>query len=73
MRSKKKVRHKEDAYDTDFNIVPLIRGFYPKGRGEVIVSCSPIKKLLPVELTDRGSLKKIRIMAFTAGAVPKKV
>ena len=42
----------------------LIRGFFPKGRGEVVVTCSPVKSLSAVELTDPGQVKKIRIHAL---------
>lgn len=49
------------------------RGFYPKGRGEVVVTCAPVKHLSAVDLTDPGHVKTIRLHAFNAGAVPRKV
>ena len=49
------------------------RGFYPKGRGEVTYSSSPVRLLTPVLLTERGSLEEIEIHAYVAGAVPRKV
>lgn len=49
------------------------RGFYPKGRGEVVYCSSPVKVLSPITLTDRGRLEQIEIHAYVAGAVPRKV
>ena len=49
------------------------RGFYPKGRGEVIYSSSPIQVLSPVNMTERGKLVKVELHAYTAGSLPKKV
>lgn len=49
------------------------RGFYPKGRGEVIVSPIPVKELTPVTLTDPGHLTNIKIHVFVAGAVRPQV
>ena len=49
------------------------RGFYPKGRGEVIVSPTPLKELTPVTITDPGHLTSIKIHAFVAGAVRPQV
>ena len=51
----------------------LIRGFYPKGRGEVVVMCPRVKSLQAVEMLDPGTLRKITLRAFTAGAVSRKV
>lgn len=37
----------------------LLRGYYPKGAGEVNVRINPNKKLLPLELTQQGKITKI--------------
>nr|KAF6414247.1 RNA 3'-terminal phosphate cyclase [Molossus molossus] len=50
-----------------------MRGYYPKGGGEVIVQMSPVKRLNPVILTERGSVTKIHGRAFVAGVLPFKV
>ncbi|ELV10511.1 RNA 3'-terminal phosphate cyclase [Tupaia chinensis] len=52
---------------------PGLRGYYPKGGGEVIVRMSPVKQLNPINLTDRGSVTKIYGRAFVAGVLPFKV
>ena len=51
----------------------LHSGFYPKGGGEVIVTPTPLKSLSPVCITDAGTVERVRIYAFVAGAVPPKV
>ncbi len=52
----------------------IIRGFFPKGRGEVEVMSTPIDgNLTSVDLTERGTVMKITARAFTAGAIPNRV
>ena len=51
----------------------ICRGFYPKGRGEVIVSPTPVKELTPITLTEQGHLTSLKIHAFVAGAVRPQV
>lgn len=50
-----------------------IRGFYPKGGGEVLVTVNPIKELTPVTMTERGNITKIYGRAYVAGVLPFKV
>jgi len=48
------------------------RGFYPKGGGHVVVRARalPAGESLPaLDVTDRGRLKEVRVMAFSAGRV----
>ncbi|KAK2491155.1 hypothetical protein MC885_017601 [Smutsia gigantea] len=56
-----------------FNCDIKMRGYYPKGGGEVIVRISPVKQLNPINITDRGSVTKIYGRAFVAGVLPFKV
>lgn len=52
------------------------RGFYPKGQGLVEVAVAPLplgQSLPPVRLVDRGTLERIRMIAFTAGRVKPSV
>ncbi|KAJ1171657.1 hypothetical protein NDU88_003517 [Pleurodeles waltl] len=49
------------------------RGYYPRGGGEVIVRTSPVKKLTPINLTERGTVTKIYGRAFVAGVLPYKI
>uniref|UniRef100_A0A8C0XAG2 RNA 3'-terminal phosphate cyclase n=1 Tax=Castor canadensis TaxID=51338 RepID=A0A8C0XAG2_CASCN len=56
-----------------FNCDIKMRGYYPKGGGEVIIQMSPVKQLNPINLTDRGSVTKIHGRAFVAGVLPFKV
>lgn len=50
-----------------------VRGYYPKGGGEVMVTVNPVKELQPVTMTERGNITKIYGRAFVAGALPFKV
>ena len=50
-----------------------IRGYYPKGGGEIHVTVNPVKQLRPVQLLERGSLARITGRAFVAGVLPFRV
>nr|XP_035925429.1 RNA 3'-terminal phosphate cyclase isoform X4 [Halichoerus grypus]XP_035925430.1 RNA 3'-terminal phosphate cyclase isoform X4 [Halichoerus grypus] len=62
-----------EKFGFKFNCDIKMRGYYPKGGGEVIVRMSPVKQLNPINLTDRGSVTKIYGRAFVAGVLPFKV
>uniref|UniRef100_A0A8D0QU45 RNA 3'-terminal phosphate cyclase n=1 Tax=Sus scrofa TaxID=9823 RepID=A0A8D0QU45_PIG len=62
-----------EKFGFTFNCDIKMRGYYPKGGGEVIVRMSPVKQLNPINLTDRGSVTKIYGRAFVAGVLPFKV
>jgi len=51
----------------------VIRGYYPKGGGEVHVGIKPIKQLRPVEILEFGHLIRITGRAFVAGVLPYKI
>lgn len=53
--------------------VLVVRGYYPKGGGEVVVTVNPVKELQPVLMTERGTITKIYGRAFVAGVLPFKV
>ena len=55
------------------NLVSFFRGYFPKGGGEVKVTCSPIKRLQPIDLTEFGVVTNIYGRAFVAGVIPVKV
>ncbi|KAB0399685.1 hypothetical protein E2I00_019878 [Balaenoptera physalus] len=62
-----------EKFGFTFNCDIKMRGYYPKGGGEVIIRMSPVKQLNPINLTDRGSVTKIYGRAFVAGVLPFKV
>nr|XP_019812540.1 PREDICTED: RNA 3'-terminal phosphate cyclase isoform X2 [Bos indicus]XP_019812542.1 PREDICTED: RNA 3'-terminal phosphate cyclase isoform X2 [Bos indicus] len=62
-----------EKFGFTFNCDIKMRGYYPKGGGEVIVRMSPVKQLSPINLTDRGCVTKIYGRAFVAGVLPFKV
>ncbi|XP_023365640.1 RNA 3'-terminal phosphate cyclase [Otolemur garnettii] len=62
-----------EKFGFQFNCDIKMRGYYPKGGGEVIVRMSPVKQLNPINLTDRGTVTKIYGRSFVAGVLPFKV
>ncbi|ESO11323.1 hypothetical protein HELRODRAFT_91513 [Helobdella robusta] len=49
------------------------RGFYPRGGGEVVLTCNPIKKIQPIILQEKGSIFDISGLAYVAGSLPDKI
>uniref|UniRef100_A0A8C2AUV9 RNA 3'-terminal phosphate cyclase n=1 Tax=Cyprinus carpio TaxID=7962 RepID=A0A8C2AUV9_CYPCA len=41
-----------------------MRGYYPKGGGEVVLKVNPVKELSPINLTERGNITKIYVFVF---------
>jgi RNA 3'-terminal phosphate cyclase (GTP) len=58
------------GYNAEIKIIQ--EGFYPKGGAEVKIKVYPIKKLSPIQLTQRGEVKKIKGISI-AGSLPKSV
>ncbi|KAF0021573.1 hypothetical protein F2P81_026174 [Scophthalmus maximus] len=50
-----------------------MRGYYPKGGGEVSVTVNPLKQLQPVTMIERGNITKIHGRAHVAGVLPYKL
>ncbi|XP_028919660.1 RNA 3'-terminal phosphate cyclase [Ornithorhynchus anatinus] len=50
-----------------------MRGYYPKGGGEVVIRMSPVKQLNAINITDRGTVTKIYGRTFVAGVLPLKI
>lgn len=50
-----------------------MRGYYPKGGGEVVLKVNPVKELSPINMTERGNITKIYGRAFVAGVLPSKL
>ena len=50
-----------------------VRGFFPRGGGEVNITVPHIASLSPVTLLERGEVTNVMIETFTAGAVRDKV
>lgn len=57
--------------DIDIYIETLKHGFYPKGGGKIKVIIKPCKKLKPLNLTKRGSLKRIDIWSIASENLKK--
>ncbi|XP_034035182.1 RNA 3'-terminal phosphate cyclase isoform X1 [Thalassophryne amazonica] len=59
-----------EKFGIRFDCDVRMRGYFPRGGGEVLVKVHPVKELLPVTLMDRGDITKIYGKAFVAGALP---
>ncbi|XP_032426939.1 RNA 3'-terminal phosphate cyclase-like [Xiphophorus hellerii] len=62
-----------EKFGVHFDCDIRMRGYYPKGGGEVVVTAQPLKELQPVSMTDRGNITKIHGRAFVAGVLPFKL
>ncbi|MBN3282011.1 RTCA cyclase, partial [Polyodon spathula] len=62
-----------ERFGVHFDCDLKMRGYYPKGGGEIIVKTNPVKELTPVTLTERGTITKIYGRAFVAGVLPHKL
>ncbi|CAL8343384.1 unnamed protein product [Gadus morhua 'NCC'] len=62
-----------EKFGVHFDCDVKMRGYYPKGGGEVVVTVNPIKQLSPVTMTERGTITKIYGRAFVAGVLPYKL
>ncbi|KAI3369192.1 hypothetical protein L3Q82_026143, partial [Scortum barcoo] len=62
-----------EKFGVHFDCDIRMRGYYPKGGGEVMVTVNPVKELQPITMTERGTITKIYGRAFVAGVLPFKL
>ncbi|XP_062252232.1 RNA 3'-terminal phosphate cyclase [Platichthys flesus] len=62
-----------EKFGVNFDCDVRMRGYYPKGGGEVMVEVNPIKELQPVIMMERGNITKIHGRAFVAGVLPYRL
>ncbi|CAK6981286.1 RNA 3'-terminal phosphate cyclase [Scomber scombrus] len=62
-----------EKFGVHFDCDLKMRGYYPKGGGEILVTVNPVKELQPVNMTERGNITKIYGRAFVAGVLPFKL
>lgn len=62
-----------ERFGVQFDCDLRMRGYYPKGGGEVVVKVNPVKELSPINMTERGNITKIYGRAFVAGVLPFKL
>ncbi|XP_056133080.1 RNA 3'-terminal phosphate cyclase [Lampris incognitus] len=62
-----------EKFGVHFDCDIRMRGYYPKGGGEVLATVNPVKELSPVTMTERGNIAKIYGRAFVAGVLPFKL
>ncbi|XP_069794106.1 RNA 3'-terminal phosphate cyclase [Narcine bancroftii] len=62
-----------EKFGFQFNCDLKMRGYYPRGGGEVRIKLSPTKLLSPINMTERGIITKIHGKAFVAGVLPFKL
>ncbi|XP_034529593.1 RNA 3'-terminal phosphate cyclase [Notolabrus celidotus] len=62
-----------EKFGINFDCDIRMRGYYPKGGGEVMVTVNPVKELQPVNMMERGNITKIYGRTFVAGVLPFKL
>ncbi|KAG7513286.1 RNA 3' [Solea senegalensis] len=62
-----------EKFGVHFDCDIRMRGYYPRGGGEVQVTVNPVKELQPVVMTERGNIVRIHGRAFVAGVLPYKL
>ncbi|XP_028407655.1 RNA 3'-terminal phosphate cyclase-like [Dendronephthya gigantea] len=62
-----------EKFGLNFQIDIPMRGYYPKGGGEVQVKIQPASQLKSVVMVDPGSINRIWGQAFVAGVLPIQV
>nr|CAD7569309.1 unnamed protein product [Timema californicum] len=51
----------------------VVRGYFPRGGGEVHIRVKPVKQLNPINIVDAGQVVRVWGWAFVAGNLPIKV
>ena len=51
----------------------IIRGFYPRGGGEVVVKPHPVHHLTPATIMEPGHVVSVSVHAYVAGTTPEKI
>ncbi|XP_061680104.1 RNA 3'-terminal phosphate cyclase isoform X2 [Syngnathoides biaculeatus] len=62
-----------EKFGVHFDCDIKMRGFYPKGGGEVRAAVHPVKELQAVTMLERGNIAKIHGRAYVAGVLPFKL
>ncbi|XP_077390292.1 RNA 3'-terminal phosphate cyclase isoform X3 [Festucalex cinctus] len=62
-----------EKFGVHFDCDIKMRGFYPKGGGEVHVRVRALQELRPLTLLERGNIIKIHGRAYVAGVLPFKM
>ncbi|KAJ3599038.1 hypothetical protein NHX12_033001 [Muraenolepis orangiensis] len=62
-----------EKFGIHFDCDIKMRGYYPAGGGEVLVTVNPVKQLSPITMMERGTITKIYGRAFVAGVLPYKL
>lgn len=57
-------------FGVNFDLDIRMRGYFPRGGGEVVVRTLPVLSFSPIVLDDPGNLVEIRGRAFVAGSLP---
>uniref|UniRef100_S4RXT9 RNA 3'-terminal phosphate cyclase n=1 Tax=Petromyzon marinus TaxID=7757 RepID=S4RXT9_PETMA len=62
-----------EKFGIKFDCDVRIRGYEPKGGGELVLSTAPVRNLEPITVTERGDITKIYGRAYVAGVLPIKM
>ena len=65
--------HYAKMFGVSFSISSVLRGFFPKGCGEVRLSVDPVKRLEPVDITVRGTVTNVTVDVYLCGTLPSSL
>lgn len=66
-------KHYLKMFGGDFDFQLVTRGYYPVGKGKVIIYTNPMKQLRPVTILDQGKVVKITGWSFVSGSLPMSI
>ena len=65
--------HYAKLFGISVSVERVVRGFFPKGCGEVGLSVEPLARLTPVNITDRGQVTNITVSVYLCGTLPSSL
>ena len=65
--------HYARMFGMGVSVERVLRGFNPKGCGEVGLSIEPLRCLTPVKITERGQITQITVSVYLCGTLPSSL
>ena len=65
--------HYAKMFGITFPISSVLRGFNPRGCGEVRLSINPVKVINPVDITVRGNVTSVTVDVYLCGTLPSSI
>ena len=65
--------HYARMFGINVSVDRVLRGFFPKGCGEVALNIEPLRYLTPVTITERGQITSISVCVYICGTLPSSL